>query len=438
MKDKIFIIPIDNLLDNKSSYSLLYSPFVHGCTIISSEEKERIEQAKEEGSLTAENFPEYAPLLSFNPEKVEKTHIHTPEQYTAMSILPTYKCNFKCSYCYSAGGRDKKTISTESADTALEYFLRESSNKALRTLFISGGGEPLTAYPELVHIVKKARFLANTNKLKLEIIIITNGSLLKGEVIEFCKQHHLRVCVSFEIAEKAQALSRGNWHLVNENIKNCIRAGLIPSINATITPQNVCFLPDMVNHLLTCLPEIKFVTFEPVTPNEGFTCTAEMRSFYDAFMREFGEARKRAGDSGININTTIMDNMKRVAYRHCQGKLCLTPAATYTICHCASSPKETRYHKCVYGKIENNEVSFDLDKFKSLQNLNALNREKCLSCYARWNCGGGCMSKMDAYPEEQQDEYCNYYREHLKRLLLDEVNENCLKLYKTPLRDLIN
>lgn len=438
MKDKIFLIPADSLQGKHGPYSILYSPFTHSCSLIAAEEKSKLEAALENGTLTAQHYPEYAALLNIDSIKAKLTRVLSPDQYTTMSLLPTYCCNFKCSYCYSAKGRDKTKISKDNIDTALTYFLRASENKATRKLFISGGGEPLTAWQEVQYSVLKAEALAAMNGLPLEVIIISNGSLLSTDIIEFFIHHNLHLCISFEITQQAQQLSRGHWEQVNAKIRQCIDAGLIPSINTTITPQNVQFLPDMITELLTFFPEIKFVTFEPVTPNNGFESVEAMRTFYQTFMSEFSMARRRCEGTGLDINSTIIDNMKRVAVRHCQGKLCVTPSGSYTICHCASSPKESRYAKCIYGQITDGKVEFDLQRFHELQDINMLHRNECQHCFAKWNCGGGCMSKFDAYPPEQQEEYCRYYREHLKQLLLEEIDAACIKLRGKSLQELIS
>ena len=424
MKDKIFFIPITSQgVEKESSSYILYSPFVHGCCLISSTEAHDIQKAlnEEPSTVVANRFPMYASLLNFDKGLAEKAVIRSPHNYTKLSILPTLNCNFKCSYCYSAGGRDKTIIDFHTLDIALSDFFKNADNKSARTIFFSGGGEPLTAWAQIEYAVLKAETLAKNNKIKLKIIIITNGYLLNENIIHFCKEHNLSVCVSFEITEYAQNLSRGHWKRVSNNIRKCISAQLLPSLNATITPHNVHCMDDMLEHLLQNFPEIKHVTMEPVTPNGGFASVEEMHMFYDMYMDSFSSVRRRASALGVNIGSTILDNLKRVAVRHCQGKLCLTPSASYTICHCASSPKENRYKKCCYGEIMGNESIFDYDRFAELQNINMLHRKKCCNCYAKWNCAGGCMSKFDVFPQEQQDEYCRYYREHLKRLLLEEI-----------------
>lgn len=437
MDDKFFLIPVDTLQGPAAPYSLFYSPFAHGCCLLTADEARTVAQAMAENRLTSAAFPDYAPLLDIRPDLADRARVPSPEHYTKMSLLPTYNCNFKCSYCYSAGGRARTVISKEDIDAALQFFLRPSGNKAVRSLFISGGGEPLIAWEQVSHAVLKAEELAAANGFRLEIIIITNGSLLKGDIIRFCLQHGINICVSFEITPEAQAMSRGHRDLVAANIRQCLAAGLTPSINTTITAQNVHCIPDMMRCMQEEFPGIHHLTLEPVTPNTGFASVEEMRAFYTAFMDSFSAARKQAATWGLDVNTTILDNMRRVAHRHCQGKLCVTPSATYTICHCASSPNEARYAKCSYGEIKDGRPVFSMEKFKSLQGIDAHQRPQCRSCYARWNCAGGCMSKLDAYPAEQMEEFCRYYREHLKRLLLEQLDDACRASSGKTLKELL-
>ena len=101
----------------------------------------------------------------------------------------------------------------------------------------------------------------------------------------------------------------------------------------------------------------------------------------------------------------------------------MTPHATFSICHCVSSEQEERYEKCVYGKITDESVVFDKEKFKRLIDINVLHREKCKDCFAKWNCGGECMTRQDQYPEEYMEEVCNFNRQWLTKQL-EEKNGN--------------
>ena len=44
-------------------------------------------------------------------------------QLHKLTLLPTHRCNFKCTYCFSAKGRQNKTLSEKQAFAAIDYFI---------------------------------------------------------------------------------------------------------------------------------------------------------------------------------------------------------------------------------------------------------------------------------------------------------------------------
>ena len=114
--------------------------------------------------------------------------------------------------------------------------------------------------------------------------------------------------------------------------------------------------------------------------------------------------------------------------RHCPGKFCLTPQGTISICHLVSSPKEERYAKCVYGFVDNNgRGQINESQFKQLYNNNLFSSRKCDKCFARWSCGGECMTRNDTYPPEYMKEVCSFNRRFIRHLLIERIEQSVLE-----------
>ncbi len=68
-------------------------------------------------------------LSTRSREFVEKddSHILRPERspcdMNRMVILPNFKCNFKCNYCYAAKGRSNEEIDIKTLNVAMDWFL---------------------------------------------------------------------------------------------------------------------------------------------------------------------------------------------------------------------------------------------------------------------------------------------------------------------------
>ena len=86
--------------------------------------------------------------------------------------VPSYICNFNCSYCYQEGY--ESGIDDHGADVTSAFFsyLRENfqTRKKYVTLF---GGEPLPGSENNRKFLKS--FIAECNKLNLDLAVVTNG-----------------------------------------------------------------------------------------------------------------------------------------------------------------------------------------------------------------------------------------------------------------------
>lgn len=418
---KEFSLPDDEVL-------LLYSPFARRCTLIGRDVAEQLEAMLRGAEPSPEIRSLYDAMYRDAESQLAKSRIFHPDDYIRMSILPTFKCNFACSYCYSRHGRKNQTITIDLLRRGIDYFLRPGRSSSKFVLFISGGGEPLMAWEQLKYAVEYSRAKAAENQYDLEIMEICNGSCITEEIIDFLKSSRVNICISFEILEQLQNVHRGHYSQVKRNILLMMERGLIPSFNATITPRSVNLMSDMILEAAKTFPAVRNIMFEPMTAHDGFSSLSEMTIFYSDFLREFPRAEATAEQVGISLNTSILDDFNRTAERHCQGKLCLTPNGDFTICNCASSPEEKRFRKCCYGKIgESSGVEFDQSKFSGLMKVNLYSNPRCGECFAKWHCAGGCMSKTDAYSSEEMDVYCNYYRSHIKLLLLGDLDRQIRK-----------
>src|SRR5512133_3016881 len=136
--------------------------------------------------------------------------VTSPGDYSTLSLLLNYKCNFSCSYCYSAKGRSTQEISIPSVKPMLDYFIDgKRLEKRELTIFISGGGEPLLSWDTLKFTLEYSDKLALEQGFKMKYLLMTNGSLLSDPMIECLEKHKVNVCISFEILEEIQDLQRG-------------------------------------------------------------------------------------------------------------------------------------------------------------------------------------------------------------------------------------
>lgn len=339
--------------------------------------------------------------------------------FRSLIILPNYKCNFSCSYCYSSKGRSNKEISLENLKTGLDHFISIAIQNVLKEVRVSflGGGEPILSWDLLVWSYEYLDKNLSKDNIKILFSITTNGSLLNDDYIQWIAQRNVHVNVSFEILPDIQNTQRGQFDEVSQNIKKMLRSGINISIRSTITENNVLRMEEMVRNVLTHYPTIKKLHFEPVTQE------LESSMYYSNFIKYFFRARQLASENGIKLICSITKSFSSLRKRFCGGELCLTPDGLYTICHRSSSPMDKNFNSFVYGKIVDNQVQIDDLKVVSILKKNIFDYDECKQCIAKWHCAGGCLFQRMNYDKFQMQNTCDFTKKIISLLLLEKINK---------------
>ncbi len=341
-----------------------------------------------------------------------------------LSLIPNNICNLTCSYCYSALGRNNIKLSIENLDTALDWFIdKQRIDGDSISIFITGGGEPLSTWELTSHAISKARELTAERGLKLYISLITNGTLLDDDKIQFLKDYDCPIGVSFDVLEDIQNSNRGKYNTVKRNIKKLLDNDMKVMINSTIIPSSVNRITEAVETVIREYPGLAQYTVEPVTGTELFGNPKEMRNFYNKFFDEYFIAKETAKRHGLKLRFTFDDSLRGVTSRHCPGKFALTPSGHISVCHLVSSMKEKRFQECIYGIVADGKVSINENKFNRLYEHNVFEYEECINCVAKWSCGGECFTRRSTYPPEYMAEVCRFNRKVIERLIKEEVKD---------------
>lgn len=361
----------------------------------------------------------YDELTDYVPVEMQP-HVTRPEDYTLLTVLPNNVCNFHCSYCYSASGRNGTILELPILRKAIEFFIESKPVRFVKPLTISfmGGGEPMLSWETVMAGIEYAEKLAADRRVTLHVRIITNGSVLTDEALVFMKNHNVAVSVSFEILRDVQELQRKHYDLVRCNIHRLLKAGIDVQINATVTPANVDRMRLMYETLRNEFPEVTNAMFEPVTGEILFESPAAMRDFYNRFRQGFIDCLQLGEREGVSLTCFAYLRTIYPIMRACPGEFCLTPQRSLTACYCVASPIEPLYGRTVYGHVDANGVSLNKDSFDSIINVNIFSRPECTDCEVRWSCGGGCFHQMESYSKPYREEVCNFTRNFVRDLVL--------------------
>lgn len=409
-KNNIYTYPTDG-------YVILYSPIARKYAVAT---QEQINGFLDRG-CHAEVF---RPLADYIP--LEKQHkVRHPEDYTLFTVLPNNVCNFNCSYCYSAGGRNQSVIDINKLCRGIDYFIDSKPDDFTKLLTISymGGGEPLLSWEHIRSSIEYAESKALLKNLRLNFRIITNGSVLNEQIIEFLKAKKVDVSVSFEILEDIQNMQRKHYNLVKQNLRTLIDAGVPVQVNSTITPLNVRRMSEMLDVLVNDFPEVKSAMFEPVTAQGLFPAPKDMAEFYDEYIKGFINIRRKGDRMGVDI---ISFSYLRTIFpldRACPGEYCLTADGFITGCYCVATSREPLFKHTRYGAVTDKEVKFDIEQFDRLLSHNVYSKEKCCTCKVKWNCGGGCFHLFNSYNPEYQNEVCRFTNDFIEELVKYKVKK---------------
>lgn len=215
---EIFNIPVgdDLRLHHFDDVSILYAPLCDQIALVDRKDEDAIRRYLEKGDSIQPELKDWVDEMkaSVIPQTIDAPDI---SQTTKMSLLPNLTCNFTCSYCYSAQGRSSTVISWEKAKVVLDYFINPNRIRPQHlSLFISGGGEPLISWDVTRKCIQYAVTRCREFGFTIHISVVTNGSMLNEQIVEFLHEYNCSVCISFEVLPHLQELQRRNSLLSKE------------------------------------------------------------------------------------------------------------------------------------------------------------------------------------------------------------------------------
>ena len=298
-------------------------------------------------------------------------------------ILLNNRCNFNCIYCYSAMGRVHANPELSLADIkpGIDHICGIQEKKADGCIKASfyGGGEPFASRKVLKEAVE---YINERGKyIRRDIKIMTNGSLLKQEDLDWLKSNDVTLVFSFEILEDIQMSQRSQYEVVDWNIRMADLSGLKYRLWTVITPRNVHRFDEIIGTVKEKYPHAQRLNIELVVDDE---CTYELQ---DEFLKAFFKVRKTASEAGVNILNSRIGCFELPRKRHCQPEFCITFDGYYTICHTTASNPDIKdmfnFGKDIEGFVNNRQGVEKIIRKSSMNN--------CENCIAKHYCAGGCI-----------------------------------------------
>lgn len=307
-------------------------------------------------------------------------------------------CNFKCKYCLQ-GEHEAKIIPPEFSQDMLSFLDEYPSDNTMLSFW---GGEPLLYFGSIKELVERYG-----DKFRYEMV--SNGSLLTEDIVDFLNQHKVGLHLSHDGA--ITGCTRGIDVLKNERLKSLFEKIERKSVNITITSQSPSMkelfqyypidYPISINTMIntTDTPISRsFADFD----HERYR--SDMQYLFDSYEQYLSgdKSKYREADNVLRFMGSLQSflNEGRVRNRcfacgHGKKMLNMDASGNFYLCH----------NSCVrIGSVkEGYEIaSENLDRI--LENHSA----KCTSCEIKDVCAGNCFM-LSGYGEKQNCDLLQQY-----------------------------
>lgn len=318
-------------------------------------------------------------------------------------FIPSYHCNFSCSYCYQSGYNKNGLLLQQEVTDAFFSFIttRFMGRRKYVTLF---GGEPLLN--DKAHRSAIAYFLKQCAAVKLPLSVVTNGYYLE-EYIEVLKQPEIKeIQVTLDGTESMHNNRRhlksgtGTFKKIVNGIDKALDAGIPVNLRMVIDRENISELPQIARFAKekgwTTLPHFKTQlgrNYELHYCQDGrqrLMTRVEMWEAVHELIDQYPELLD-FHKPAFSVSRFLYENGELPAplFDSCPG--CKTEWAfdfTGRIYACTATAGKTEESIGTFYPS----VTLDNKAISMWQNRDVLSIPECSGCNLQLACGGGCAS----------------------------------------------
>ncbi len=364
-------------------------------------------------------------------------------------IIPTLRCNLTCRYCYAYRAPEDKEgvdMTGETMDKTIDFIF--STPSETYNLEFSGG-EPLIRFDLVKRAILRATKLSKEKSKNIQISIITNGTMLTKEIIDFFREHKVGICLSLDgpqdIHDANRRFTMGNrpsYQAVVDTI-NWLKEEGCPSLNAlpVIVRDSLPIWKDIVDEYIS--HGFTVMSFKYVS-RFGFASRSWDKMSYTA--EEYLEAWKKVVDYMIQQNKKgiqIVEHLTAVIIHKFATGLNANYAEMTTPCGAVTGQLVYDYDGSIYTCDE----ARTMDEFrignvfsstyKELLDHEATKALKSASDLSSYHCDSGCpwfafcgICPLEVYAEEKgfltniASNYRHKIHEGMFEFLMDKILHN--------------
>ncbi|ODS31360.1 MAG: hypothetical protein SCARUB_03527 [Candidatus Scalindua rubra] len=345
-------------------------------------------------------------------------------------------CNLTCSHCLvNSSPSEDKGLSTKTIKRIIDEAVILGT-----TRFYFTGGEPFMRKDifELIDYV--------CNHKESELIILTNGILLRGETIERIQGFNkelLKIQISLDGSKPEindPLRGRDSFDQIVRGIKNVVKIGYSPTVTTVVTSSNIEDIPEITK--LLALLGLK--THHLLWVHKRGRVTDNGGNFFAPIEKVIEIARKvKAVSSKLGISVDNHDSYKFRANsnrgtRYDLGNACYDSMCVYSNGEVYPSASFAGHEGLRCGSILEEtlgEIWENSNMSKAFRNATLQNKEKCRDCHIKFICGGGDIEhsffysdngfklETDKFPADvgihALDPYCDLHKELVKDVIFE-------------------
>lgn len=364
-----------------------------------------------------------------------RKEILEPYISTAYFFL-TKNCNLACRYCFERQSEIKNSsegvMSFDVFNRGLDFFQRlinlDKDRFNERKTIIFYGGEPFhnkkllfSAITEIQNRIKKGDL-----PVQSKMLVVTNGTLMNDEDIQFIKKNGVTVTFSLDGDRQASAnrvYPDGEtlaWDKATETFKKCVEAGIDLNIACTLSPETIARQKEVLDYFIRI--GATNIGFNVILDND----IIQLNTDYDDKAADFvTTAYRTLSDNNITENRTRrrLDVFK---HKHpclfdCNAaggrQIAIAPNGDIGICH-----EHIMDKKHFITTID--DMEFDPKQsaeYKMWNKRSPLYIDSCQNCIALGVCGGGCVINSERKHDSifiPDQRFCKQTISILKNILL--------------------
>lgn len=358
----------------------------------------------------------------------------------AMCLLICQDCNMRCKYCFADDGtysQQASSMNIETAKASVDYLISKSGKRKILEIDFFGG-EPLLNFKVVQDCVDYANSQAKKYNKEFHFTMTTNCLALSPKKADYLNKTMHNVVLSIDGRDWVhnylrKAVNGRNTHdiiLKNAQYFAKIREDKSYYVRGTFTAKNLDFSKDILY-----LAENGFsqISLEPVlTTVEDIEILhshlEDIKNEYENFAIEYIQRRKNK-KQWFNFFHFYLDlkNGPCLTKRltgcgaGCEYISVATNGDIYP-CH-----QYTQYSDKKIGNVFDKSFDLNLSKYFASNVVN--NKPKCIDCFAKYYCSGGCAANNFSYNGDMNIPYeitCELIKKRFELSLFIYAIENTL------------